>query len=246
MRKPITLAGVSVSVLALASAAIAAQTQTLELKVTPAKAGTAKKARGVSVDFTAATSDDTGAKPSPATRAIIRFNKGFKFNGKAFPTCDKADLAANQPEKCEPAKVGGGAAESDARPIIPTPVKSTVTAYNGKPKSGKDTLLLYIKSSVGQPVTLEGVIRNDPQGPYGPALDVTVPPLKVLGVSVVLTKVQVTTLNLTGTKKSRGKRVKVPYVEAPTFCKRSWRFAGEFTYESGLTNKPTGSVVCSK
>lgn len=236
--------------LAVAASALAAQTAGVQVKVNPAKAGTAKKARGVALDVITTAGDDTGAQPSATTRAVIRYQKGFKFNASKFPTCAKADLDAGRTAQCSDAKVGSGSATINAGLL--GNIAATVTAYNG----ANSTLLLYVVPSGASPQTLVATLRNQPTGPYGYALTVTVPPPPVPGAAI--TRFQVVTLDKTITKtirkrvRRRGRvrvqvrRVVTHYIEAPTFCQGSWQFAGEFTYANGQSLTATDTVACAR
>lgn len=242
MRKLIVLAVVAVTALAVAVTAIAATNQAgLVMKITPAKKGTKKKPRYVALDTTVSTTTPDGSPPDATTKAAVSFAKGFVFNTKYFKTCSAATAQQDQTQCPKGSKVGTGTstivAVNGANKIEST---ATVAAYNGPKSGGKPTINLVATatSPVQQTITLVGVLNNA-SGKYGKRLDVTVPPISVLGFTVRIKTFQVK-VKATGKKGSK----KIGYVQAPTKCKGSWPFSVTNTYEGGATSTADTTVKC--
>jgi hypothetical protein len=217
------------------------KTQTMTVKIKPAKAGSKKKPRGITLDITTLLNTSDGSKASPATRTVVSFAKGIKFNSTKFPTCDQTALEQNGPSGCpKGSQVGKGSATVDARPVIATPIQGQTLGFNAKGK----TILLYTVTTVpiSTSTTLVGKLKSA-SGKFGAKLDVTIPPLPTLPgqPNATIQRFQLTTK---ATIKKGGKRYS--YVEAPTTCKKSWPFAGKFSFEDGTTLSATATVKCKK
>lgn len=251
-----TVAFLAITCFAVASEAgpsPSGQLHSLEWKVAPNKASTKKKERGATFEVTVSHKTATGAKPSAERRALIHLQKGYKLNNGLFRKCDRTKLEGRGPSACpRGSKVGTGSAMADARPVVSTPVDATITAFNGK---RKDTLLIYVVPQLGAPVILEGTYRNAPAGPYGYSLDVSIPLVVTLPgqppATIVFFKIRVGAKTTIKKKvKIAGKRVtrkiKISFFENPRFCKGSWRFAIDFTYENGEQLTPSDSVPCTR
>lgn len=215
--------------------------QTLTVKVKPAKAGSKKKPRGVTLDVTTLLTTRDGSKASPATRTVVSFAKGLKFNSSKFPTCNQTSLEQNGPSGCpKGSQVGKGSAIVDARPVIATPINGTTLGFNAKGSK----ILLYTVTTVpiSTSTTLVGTLKKA-SGKYGTKLDVVIPPLPTLPgqPNATITKFQLTTKATI----KKGKK-KYNYIEAPTTCKKSWPFAGKFTFEDGTTLTASSTVKCKK
>jgi hypothetical protein len=243
MRK---LVGLVAAVAVLVGAAVVyAQTnqtvQTLDVKITPAKASTKKKQRGITLDVTTATSNQDGSKHSPTTRAVVFFAKGLKFNDTKFPTCSQSALEQQGPQACpKKSVIGTGSADVDARPVINEPIHGTTTGFNAK--GHKVLLYTVVTQPIQTTTTIVGKLKKA-SGKYGSKLDVTVPPLPTLPgqPNASITRFQLTTK---ATIKKRGKTYN--YVVAPTTCKKTWPFKASFTFEDGTTANATSNVKCKK
>jgi hypothetical protein len=243
MRK-LVIAVIACTALVTASVVYAQQatkTQTLTVKVKPAKAGSKKKPRGITLDVTTLLNTSDGSKASPATRTVVFFAKGIKFNNTKFPTCDQTALEQNGPSGCpKGSQVGKGSAIVDARPVIAQPIQGQTLGFNAKGKS----ILLYTVTTVpiSTSTTLVGKLKKA-SGKYGFKLDVTIPPLPTLPgqPNATIQKFQLTTKATI----KKGKK-KYNYVEGPTTCKKSWPFSGTFSYEDGTSLTATSTVKCKK
>jgi hypothetical protein len=229
------------------------QIHSLEWKVIPNKASTKKRGRGAVFEVTVRHRTASGSKPSGERRALIHLQKGYKLNNALFPKCDGAKLERKGASACpKGSKVGTGTAMADARPVVSDPVAATVAAFNGKKKN---TLLIYAVPQLGPPLILEGTYRNAPAGPYGYSLDVSIPPVATLpgqpNATIIFFTIKVgAKTTIKKQVKVRGRRatrkVAVSFFENPRFCKGSWQFGIDFTYENGEQLSPTDSVPCAK
>lgn len=254
MRKLIVFA-VTVATLAVAGVALAGQGATsangtfidLNVAVSPPVAGTAKVPQGVGVSFDSFIGNRiNGNTPSNNTSITVRFNKGFKENGRLFPSCKINPTAVTTCSKS--AQVGTGAAEvvPSSKSLTPVFVPAKLIAYNGKPLSGKAPTLIFIAVLGGKPVAeLDFTAKQQPIGPYGLAFSEVVFPSST-GPQFDITKFSVKFPDRTVTHKVHGKSVKVHLIEAPTTCPGSWQFAQTNTFSDAAPLTATDSQPCIK
>lgn len=183
MRKKRFLTGAVVAALVASVAAVAIgapAVQTIDVIV----GGKAKPKfsttnfKGTKIDVTTTTSDQANPSgiPPKANKAVIVFDKrNMKFDPKAAPTCNKAQLENTTTEAakaaCGPAQVGAGSAIA----ALPFGVGGTrqdfpavVTAFNNGDSAG---VLLHSRvAALGTTVVLPGSLN-------GTTLTVDIPPL---------------------------------------------------------------------
>lgn len=232
-----TLGGVTLAVLgATAAQAQAAgkpveMEQNLAVKISPARAGTAKRPKAASIRVTI-----SSPTPEPATTdtVAIKFGKGVTFNNRQFPTCSLATINATRSlSRCPRGSIVG---KGKARAIgflsgtqVPEDLK--VTAVN----SPGNTLQLFVEGNsplvIAAPITGRLVKGS---GAFGYQLNVTIPdelqevlpgtawaPLVYFDVTVKAT-----------TTVRRGRRsMKVPYVATTNCTRGGWPFEGDFTFD---------------
>jgi hypothetical protein len=180
-------------------------------------------------------SDDTGAKPPALTNTTLRFPKGAVVNARYFKRCSRTALAQSGPKACPASsKIGTGRARGDARPIVAN-VDAKVTLFNGEPVGGNPTILIYAVPDLSSPLTIQGILRTQPRGPYGYVLDVDIPPIPTLpgqpNASVVF--FDATTLDRTVRRRGRT----IHYIDGPVLCTGTFfMLDGSFSYEGGITN----------
>ena len=246
----------AVGVLSGAGVALAGQGATneqgdfiaLDVAASPPVAGTAKAPRGVGVSLDSFLGNRiNGNTPSTNDSVVVRFSKGFKQNGLRFPGCtiNPTDFSVCP----KSTQVGTGTAEASiagANGAPPTFVPASVVVYNGKPYQTKAPTLIFIASLNGQPAAeLDFRVEQQPTGPYGLAFDdidfpSTTPPLPF-----TLTKFSVSIPDRTVTRRVRGKKVKFHLLEAPTTCRRSWKFAQTNTFTNASPLTATASQPCT-
>jgi hypothetical protein len=255
MRKLISFA-VSVTALAGASVALAGQGATnkngdfiaLSVAATPPVAGTATTPRGVGVSFDSFAGNRIhGNVPSVNTSITVRFNKGFKWNGKLFPACRINLKALTRCPKSSRIGTGTGEAQlagSDGAP--PTFIPAKLRAYNGKPLRGKAPTLIFIGTLNGRPATeVDFTVKQQPRGPYGLAFrDIHFPNSAPSPFDI--TKFSVTIPDKSRIRKAHGRSVEVHLIEAPATCHRSWKFAQTDTFSDAAPLTATDSQPCLK
>ncbi len=259
MRKLIAIGLVAAACMIVTQVAFGAVTSTLEVVPRPNKASTKKKVRPITLEINVATQDPAATQPPPLKRVQIRFNKGGQFNGKLFPKCSFSKLQAQGPSACpKGSKVGSGTATASAKPIIDL-VNAKVTIYNGQPKGGVPTVLLYNVPDISSPIVVQGTVEKKGavscaggkgQCDYFLTFDVPLiptlpnaPPASVLSVKTKTSQVFVKKK-----KKVKGKRrtVKIPYVGAPKECKGNWVADLNITFQDGQTSTSEASLPCKK
>ena len=123
-------------------------------------------------------------------RTQLYLDQNWKINPKAAAKCSSSQLAGQTMAKamkaCGKAKVGFGTATANANGNYI--IKGCVLLFNGKPKGGKPTLLIFTRVQISNPSTiscanpasntqgngtvlLPGVLK-DASAPYGKVLDV--------------------------------------------------------------------------
>lgn len=255
MRK---LIGLSIIVVALSGAGVALGGQAatnqsgefidLNVAVSPPVAGTAKVPRGVGVSFDSFVGNRiNGNTPSNNTSIVVRFNKGFKENGKLFPSCK---IDPNAITKCpKSTQVGTGTAEA-ALPgsggAAPTFVPAKLIVYNGKPFVGSAPTVIFTALLNGKPATeLDFTAKQQASGPYGLAFtSIQFPSSGPAPFGI--TKFSVTIPDRTVTRKVHGKSIKVHLIEVPTKCSGSWKFAQINTFSNATPLTALDSQPCTK
>ena len=230
-RKLAMLAVAACSVAGVTAIAQAATTQTLNASVSPGKAGTPKKPKGVKLTVGLATRTNAGEPIPASSRAVIELPKELRLNGKHFASCTLANAAKNS---CPPgSRIGTGAAKANiAGQVADIPV----IAFNGN--KGKSLMLyLNITKPVVQQAALEGKLS-------GRTLTVDVPPAlqqPVPGLFTPLTDFQVS-IKASVTKRVKGKRTKINYVElidCPASKKLSFKSTNTYADGSQGPTAPT-------
>lgn len=256
MRKLIGVA-VTVTLFAYATAALGAPPATapggdfvdLSVAVSPPVAGTAKKPQGVALTFDSFTGNRiNGSLPSANNSIVVRLNRGFKDNAKLFPSCKINTQAVSTCAKNT--QIGTGTAEASLPGVENSPpsfIPAKLTIYNGKSFAGSAASVIFIAAVAGQKLELDFSIRNQPVGPYGLAFtELVFPPSPgaPAGPTYRLTKFRINIPNQTVNARVHGKRVKVPLIQAPTFCRGAWKFEQFNGYSSGPPLVATDSQPC--
>jgi hypothetical protein len=242
----------------LAAVAHAALVQTFDLTTRPNKASKKHNPRSISLGIDLGVRDDTGAKPSPLTKTVMRFNKGGQYNARYLPKCDADELRSQGPSACPSrSRIGSGTATADARPVLAN-VNAKITIFNGGRSKGVDRVILYAVPDISSPITLVGTLKNKRKGHYDYLLTFNVPPIPTLPgqPNASVTSVETKTFRRTVKRKrvrirrhgrvSR-RTIRVPLIAAPRHCKRKkWYAEGTFTYQSGQSIKKTISARCRR
>ncbi len=140
MRKVISLAIVAVAAGAIAVAPTVAQntadtTVTVDAKVSPNKAGTPKKPKGVQLSGKIKWTSSAEVEPPVITKFDILFGKGGVYNGGKYPKCSAKKLNDKKkggPDNCPKESIMGSATGLAYADLEPTRPK--VTVVNGGAK----------------------------------------------------------------------------------------------------------------
>jgi hypothetical protein len=255
LRKLIVIALPAAALLIAATVAFGAVTTTLEVIPRPNKASTKKKVRPITLEINVTTSDPAVAQPPPLKQVVIRFNQGGQFNGSKFPKCKFNALQSQGPKACpKGSKVGSGSALASAKPIIDQ-VNAKTTIYNGAPKNGVPTVLLYNVPDISSPITVQGTVQKkspvscaNGAGKCDYVLTFDVPQIPTLpnAPPASVLSVKTKTIQAFVKKKKRGKKVKIPYIGAPKKCKGKWVADATFKFYDGQSSTSIASLPCKK
>lgn len=171
--------------------------------------------------------------PSPATHAVIDFDRNAMLYTKGLPTCDPAKLENQSTESaerlCGSAKIGSGHGTA----LLPSSekvytVEQTVTAFNGVPKGGKPVVILhaYGTTPLQASLVLVGTVSNYNKEGYGPRLDLEIPLLA--GGTGALQEFQVA-IN----RKWSFKGKKRSFISAKCPNSKKLKARGKFTFKDG-------------
>jgi hypothetical protein len=214
-----------VAVPAIADTKFGQTTQTVQSKVTPSKAGTAKKPKAAQLFVRTATKNDDGSQPPVISKAVITFPKEFYFDGKSFPSCSKGQLNdQGMLQQCiaKGAQVGTGTSTGQLGAAKPT---FKIVAINGP---GGNKIELYIQ---GAPVNkaLEGTLS----GKNGQVRKLTVPIPPEIQQAVPGTFASIADFTTT-VKKSIKKAGKTANYFSTAGCPKNkkWTVSGEFFVNS--------------
>jgi hypothetical protein len=241
MRKAALLAVVALSLVVAGSAYAVNATQGLKASVSPAKAGTKKKPKGITLGIETITQDPTSSgDPAFATeQAVIHFDKNLVFNGKNMPSCSNAQVQQDDSKCPAKSKVGTGTAQGVA---LGATENLTVKLFNG-PGGNSIELLVDGSSPLTIHSTIEGKLSKD-TGLYGYKLTVPIPAgLQQPAPSVYATLTDFKTKTI-GTTKGKNKKPYIGLVGCP--ASKKLNFAGDFTYTDGTSKTATAQVPCSK
>ena len=118
-----------------------------------------------------------------------------------------------------------------------------MSIFNGQPKGGKPTIMLYNIPDISSPITLQGTVEKksasscaEGKGKCDYMLTFEVPNMPTLPnapPASVLTVKTKTGGKVFVKKKKKGKTVKIPYIGAPKTCNGTWVADGSFTYTDG-------------
>jgi len=207
-------------------------------KVTPKKAGTKKKPKGVKLSGKVQWSTEAGFEPPVITAANVLISKGGVYNGGKYAKCSKKKLQRDGgPNNCPKKSIMGKASGLALADTVPT--KPKVVIVNGGAKSSFLYTTLYHPALVQEPVP---VSVKKQSGKWAYRLRITVPEnlLIVAGVPIALK-----TFNF-----SVGGKKYAPKYIATTSCPKggySFQLQTFYRYNDGSTNssKFTDRVPCS-
>jgi hypothetical protein len=202
----------------------------LDVDFSPDVASGPSRPRGVAIDYHFLAGNPQTGERLPAIRDTrLRFQNGFRFNGRLFAQCPpNADKPADCPSG---SRVGTGDALLDARPTVADPIRLELLAYNGKPQGGKTRFLFFTRSNGAVVARLVAEVVTDRTGPYGKALVLDLGPPEQQGFSI--RELNLRTVNKSVRTKVGGRVVRRYLLEAPSRCRGSWRTGDFVEYANG-------------
>jgi hypothetical protein len=122
---------------------------------------------------------------SPATQAVMDFDKNGTYLAKGLPTCAEKKLAGktgpDAVKACKTAMIGTGSASAVVSFFGQPPIdaKATLAVFNGAPRGGKPTVLVhaYIKEPVENAFVFSGVVSKRKKEGFGTRLEIDFPNL---------------------------------------------------------------------
>jgi hypothetical protein len=166
LRKYLIVAIAAFAAIAFATVAVAQSSEaTSTFSVSPKKAGTKRKPKGVGVKLGVANNNPKRT----LAKIAITFPKTMKLSGKGFKTCSQTTLDNDGKASCpKGSKVGSGVAHAlnGVNTTNPTPLTFDVTAFVG----GKNAINFYLESR-----ELSALKITSPGKIKGQKLTITVP-----------------------------------------------------------------------
>jgi hypothetical protein len=204
---------------------------------------------GIAFDFQQTYLNIFGLPPRPPTENIIHWPLGTVWNGDLFPQCDPSDLLERGPAAC-PANSqflsGEGVAAVGSQLVT---ITATITGFVGTPQNGDPTQVFYVVPQIGPAFVLIGVLRNEPEGPYGLAEHLslnTIPGATGLSPSpIVVLSFHSVDQHTYVTRNVNGRTVAIPLTVAPPTCDGYWYYAIDNIYAVGAPLRSTSRQPCT-
>lgn len=219
---------------------------TADVKVSPKKLSKrAPGPAGIKI-ATKTTTRGTSGKLNPVVKAVMDFDKNGKYFAKGLPTCNAKALESKEPDDarriCGKSRIGGGRVVADVVffESDPIEVRADLTAFNGVPKGGKPTVVLYAyaKSPVPASYIFSGVISKYKKMGYGSRFEIDFP--KLFGGGGAIREFNI---NISKKFTHKGKKRSVVSAKCPGSKKLKSRVA--FTYTSGETITAPSTQRCT-
>jgi hypothetical protein len=217
----------------------------LDVDVLPPATSSRDRPRGVELSYDNFIGNRlTGQRPSGVSDLKVHFHRGFVFNGSLFAKCS---LSAAAPSACPSrSRIGGGSAEIDAGPAVPTPFMVETAAYNGLFRNGNVTVIIFAEQEGSVVGKLVGELKTEPRGPYEEVLDFD-PAMAPPGApDFTITQFSLRTIDRSRVVRRGGRRVRRHLIEAPRICRGSWAFAQVNALQDGETLTATDRDGCVK
>jgi len=245
MRKFVALLAVMAAVGMVAAVPAMAQlpdtSVKVDAKVSPKKAGTKKKPKGINLSGKVTWTTEVGFEPPVITGATVFISKGGRYNGGSHAKCSKKKLQRDGgPNNCPKKSIVGKATGLALADTVPT--KPKVVIVNGGATSAFLYTTLYHPALVQEPVPVK--IKKQ-TGKWAYRMDITVPEnlLIVAGVPIALK-----TFNFEVGKSGKRPWAK-NYIQTTSCPKGGWTFDLEtrYRYNDGSTSSSQygDSVPCS-
>jgi hypothetical protein len=236
MRRLVAIVIAGAVALTGAASAEAAVTQSVDFTVKVVRKDRNKSFGGLTLRTVLKIDDPGQPKPPALTNTTLKFPKGAKVNAKYFKRCSPSRLAARGVRGCPSASIiGRGKAQGNARPIVNNLINAQITMFNGQPKNGNPTIIIYAVPDLSGPITIVGELKRG-GGNYGYVLDVDVPPIPTLPgqPNAAVSFFDATTIDRTVRRRGRT----IHYIEGPVVCNGTYFLLdGSFSYDGGITNQ---------
>jgi hypothetical protein len=148
-----TIAGFTLAFALPAAAQSPSDTKlTVNAKVSPNKAGTKQRPRGVTLSVSAHWRPPAGIEPPIISHAVVLVSRGGLYNGGKYPSCSKRTLDRGGPRACPRRSImgrGGGLAMADNVPTRPR-----IVVVNGGARRAWFYTTLFNPAFVQEPVPL--------------------------------------------------------------------------------------------
>ena len=225
MRRSVIVAIATALSLTLVGVALAdGFVQNSVIKLTAKKSG---KTTGFNANISSTT--PTGTKPEVATKLVVTFPSGTKFNLGKFTACKLSDTQIMGGTSCPAtSKIGTGSATAVAWPLGLN-VNAAVKAY----VSGSKEMLVVVTAT--SPVNTTLVIR---QSVSGSKLTIPIPSPTVLGAQVILTS-----LKLNVPPKGSGTKA---LAVAGKCASGKFVITSDFSYDDGTSAHVSSTSPCTK
>lgn len=219
---------------------------TADVKISPKKLSKKAPAPAAIKITTKTTTTGTSGTLNPVVKAVMDFDKNGKYFAKGLPTCREKSLVGKTPDVakriCGKGRIGGGQVIADVAFFGSSPIeqKAELTAFNGVPKGGKPTVVLYAYSTspVAVSYVFSGVVSRYKKNGYGSRFEIDFPAL--FGGNGAIRE-----FNVKIDKKftHKGKKRSVVSAKCPGSKKLKSRVA--FTYASGETITAPSTQSCT-
>jgi len=236
MRKIVATVVAGTLVLGSAATTQAAVTETVEFTAKVVRKDRNKSFGGLTIRTLFNITDPSAARPPVLTNTTLRFPKGAVVNARYFKRCDPRRLEARGVKGCPSASIiGRGKAQGNARPIVTDLIDAKITMFNGPPRGGNPTIVIYAVPDISSPLVITGELKRERSSNYGYVLSVDIPPIPTLPgqPNASVSFFDATTLDKTVRRRGRT----IHYIEGPIICNGTFFLLdGSFSYEGGLTN----------
>lgn len=235
MRKTLAVIIFAAATLAGASVAQAVPVQTVDFTAKYVRGAKSKDFGGLTLRTVLTIGDTAGGLRPALTNTTLRFPKGAVVNAKYFKRCNPKNLETKGLKGCSKAsQIGSGKAQADARPIVNDPVNAKITLFNGLPRNGNPTIIIYAFPDLSSPLAIVGELKRGGKN-YGYVLDVDVPVIPTLPgqPNAAVSTFDATTFD----KKVKRRGRTIHYIEGPVLCNGTFFLIdGSFSYQNGITN----------
>jgi hypothetical protein len=161
---------------ALASIALATVVQSLSVQVTPSRAGTKAKPKGVALRIASNTKTNDGSAPPTTSTVTFFLPKELLVFSQKFPSCTLATLNHTGPVACKKAKIGSGVARVQFGAGPQAQYENLIVSIFNGPKGKQVLFHLRGTSPVAVNRGFAGTLSNAGEQGYGKKITANIPP----------------------------------------------------------------------